>query len=225
MANNIFKPYQILSSQLNTLPIISGQFIFTTDTNLLYIDISDSQRISVSVPAATTDSIGGVKVGEGLDIDENGALINSEEDPVFSYSAAATISDSDISAWNSKQNALVSGTTLKTINQQSLLGAGDINTIYTAGEGISIANNVIKNKITSYNDLTDLPFIPTSLEDLGGTSEGYAKVNVNNNFTTSQTIKGDVNVTNELHTDKTLSVVAFGIYQEADGSYTFGKVG
>ena len=44
MANNIFKPYKVLSSKLNSLPIKAGQFIITTDTRLIYVDIDNSTR-------------------------------------------------------------------------------------------------------------------------------------------------------------------------------------
>ena len=227
MANNIFKPYQILSSQLNTLPIISGQFIFTTDTNLLYIDISDTQRISVSVPTASSNSIGGIKIGAGLAIDENGVLSNDEQDLAFLESPVAAVQEEDINAWNNKQDRLTSGTTIKTINNQSLLGSGNIDTKYIAGKGISIFNNTITNTVTSYNDLTDQPFIPNSIDDLLGNLDDYswARTDVDNNFSASQTVKGDINATNEVHANKTLSAGIFGIYQENDGSYTFGKVG
>lgn len=50
----------------------------------------------------------------------------TETDPVFSASAAYGISTTDITNWNSKQAALVSGTNIKTINGYSLLGSGDI---------------------------------------------------------------------------------------------------
>jgi hypothetical protein len=44
----------------------------------------------------------------------------------------------DINNWNNKQDALVSGVNIKTIDGQSILGSGDISTEYTAGGGISI---------------------------------------------------------------------------------------
>ena len=52
-----------------------------------------------------------------------------------------------------------------------MLGSGNIEIesgeTYTAGTGINISNtNEIINTITSYNDLTDLPTIPTKLSDL-----------------------------------------------------------
>lgn len=227
MANNIFKPYQILSSQLNELPISAGQFIFVTDTQLFYVDISDTQRITVSVPTASPDSIGGIKIGAGLAIDENGVLSNDEQDLAFLESPVAAVQEEDINAWNNKQDRLTSGTTIKTINNQSLLGSGNIDTKYIAGKGISIFNNTITNTVTSYNDLTDQPFIPNSIDDLLGNLDDYswARTDVDNNFGSTQTVRGDINATNEVHANKTLSAGIFGIYQENDGSYTFGKVG
>lgn len=52
--------------------------------------------------------------------------LTSEGDPVFSASPAAGITSQDITDWNAKQDALVSGTNIKTINNQSLLGSGNI---------------------------------------------------------------------------------------------------
>lgn len=95
-------------------------------------------------------------------------FLTSETDPtVPSYVKA--ISLADITSWNNKQNALVSGSTIKTINNESLLGSGNINitgTQYSAGDGIDITNDVISNTITSYNDLEDLPTIPEKVSDL-----------------------------------------------------------
>lgn len=43
-----FKPYKILSTQLDSLSITEGQFILTTDTNTLYADISATERVIVN---------------------------------------------------------------------------------------------------------------------------------------------------------------------------------
>lgn len=54
--------------------------------------------------------------------------------------------------FNGKQNELVSGTTIKTINGESLLGSGNIvtpNTEYSAGTGIDITNGIISISLTS----------------------------------------------------------------------------
>lgn len=141
----------------------------------------------------------------------------------------------DINNWNNKQDALVSGVNIKTIDGQSILGSGDISTEYTAGEGISIEDRVIKNTITSYNDLKDLPFIPTKITDLIGGENlpvdpdnpdeyvPWARIDKDNNFLTDQTINGDVNAI-KVKASTQLSVSSLGFYKESDGSYTLGKV-
>lgn len=53
-----------------------------------------------------------------------------------------------------KQDTLVSGTNIKTVNGTSLLGSGNIDiqgggSSYTAGTGIDITNNVISAKIAT----------------------------------------------------------------------------
>ena len=58
------------------------------------------------------------------------------------------VTASDKTTWNGKQDELVSGTSIKTINNESILGSGNITiqgggTTYTAGEGIDITNDVI----------------------------------------------------------------------------------
>lgn len=40
-----FKPYKVTSSQLNSLPIVNGQFILVSDTKQIYCDISDTTRV------------------------------------------------------------------------------------------------------------------------------------------------------------------------------------
>ena len=90
----LFKPYKILSSALNSLPIDEGQVIVTTDDQSLYIDATSNQRIKIG----TTDLA-------------------------------------------SKQDALVSGTNIKTINNQSLLGSGNINVEATAVKHIDVTDN------------------------------------------------------------------------------------
>lgn len=141
----------------------------------------------------------------------------------------------DINNWNNKQEALASGVNIKTIDGQSILGSGNISTEYTAGEGISIEGRVISNTITSYNDLKDLPFIPTKITDLIGGENlpvdpdnpdeyvPWARIDKDNNFLTDQTINGDVSAI-KVKASNQLSISALGFYKESDGSYTLGKV-
>lgn len=94
--------------------------------------------------------------------------ITTETDPTIP-SYIKNITNADILAWNSKQPLLVSGTNIKTINNTSILGSGNINIEgenYSAGSGIDITDNIISNTILSYNDLQDLPTIPTKTSEL-----------------------------------------------------------
>lgn len=75
--------------------------------------------------------ISAIKLPDGIThnlVDKTSGYIKNytETDPVFSASAAAGITLSDITNWNGKQAALVSGTNIKTINNQSILGSGNI---------------------------------------------------------------------------------------------------
>jgi hypothetical protein len=63
----------------------------------------------------------------------------TETDPIFTASAAHGITSSDITNWNGKQAALVSGTNIKTINNQSLLGSGNIS-VTSSGTSVPTAN-------------------------------------------------------------------------------------
>lgn len=145
------------------------------------------------------------------------------------------ITTDDIDNWNNKQEQLVSGVNIKTIDGQSVLGSGNIITEYKAGEGINIEGRVISNSITSYNDLKDLPFIPTKITDLIGGEDfptdpenpddtgPWARVDRNNYFRTDQTVIGDLNA-DKVKASTQLSISALGFYKESDGSYTLGKV-
>ena len=76
------------------------------------------------------------------------------------------VTASDKSIWNGKQDELVSGTSIKTINNESILGSGNITiqgggSSYSAGEGIDITNDVISvdiddEKKTIASALTEL---------------------------------------------------------------------
>lgn len=59
--------------------------------------------------------------------------IAKETDPIFKASPAAKITDENIENWSNKQDSLVSGQNIKTINGQDILGEGDI--IVEGGSG------------------------------------------------------------------------------------------
>ena len=134
-----------------------GVVIGITDVLVNGVSVVSGNTAYVIVPTRTSELI------------NNSGYITNETDPtVPSYVKA--ISLADINNWNNKQDLLVSGSNIKTINNTSLLGSGNIDiqsgSSYSAGTGIDITNNVISNTITSYNDLTDLPTIPTQTSQL-----------------------------------------------------------
>lgn len=119
-------------------------------------DVTDGDIAYISVPTKTSE------------LENDSGFITAESDPTVP-AVVKTITAFDINNWNSKQAALISGSTIKTINSISLLGSGNINvggTEYTAGTGIAISEGTITNTITSYNDLSDLPTVPDSTSQL-----------------------------------------------------------
>jgi len=76
---------------------------------------------------------------------ENGMVNFSEQDPIFSNSAAASITNSNISSWNAKQDAL-SFDSIPTENSTNLVKSGDLYTVITQNEFVAAA---------ALNDLND----------------------------------------------------------------------
>lgn len=84
------------------------------------------------------------------DLTNDSGFLTTETDPVFSASAASGITSSNISYWTGKQDALVSGINIKTINSQSILGSGNID-ISSGGGGTG--------GTTDYDELVNHPKI------------------------------------------------------------------
>jgi len=108
--------------------ITSGQVTLA----LGYTPITDSRTIN---GVALTSNISLTKSDIGLGNIDNISDLNKP------------ISTATQTALNTKQNTLVSGTNIKTLNGNTLLGSGDliINNNYTAGSGINITSNIITN--------------------------------------------------------------------------------
>ena len=128
---------------------------------------------------AFTNDAGYVNSGEvETQITSKGYITGyTESDPVFQASAASGISEQDITNWNNKlnssdlepyytsaqtdtaisnatsgkQDTLVSGTNIKTINNQSLLGSGNIEIQGGSGGG----SNIIEITQAEYDALTE----------------------------------------------------------------------
>lgn len=118
--------------------------------------------------------------------------IPEESDPVFVNSPASDITDGDIDNWNAKQEPLVSGQNIKTINNQSLLGSGNIS-ITGGGGGTS-----------DYNALENLPSIngtilvgDKSLDDLGIQPKGDYLTSVPSEYITETELEEKGYATNQ----------------------------
>lgn len=92
-------------------------------------------------------------------INENKDIVNKEyvdshsgtdieTDPIFTASIAHTLEQEDLNYWNSKQDQLISGDNIKTINGISILGDGNL----TIGENGATATDVRVNDISITSD-------------------------------------------------------------------------
>ena len=136
------------SSLLDFGDIIDGQLAGKQDT----VDDLDAiragaalgatayQKPSTGIPKA--DIQAGVIKERTSQLVNDAGFISTETDPVFSASAARGITSSDISGWDAKQEALVSGTNIKTVNNESLLGSGNITVSADTSDCEKTANKV-----------------------------------------------------------------------------------
>lgn len=157
ITNNDPQDLSIVQNENQTILINGGgDIIGITDVKVNGTSVVSGNIAYIIVPTKLSQ----------LENDEH--FITTETDPTVP-SVVKQITLADINNWNSKQDELISGSNIKTINNISLLGNGNINVggvNYTAGTGIDITEDVISNTITSYDDLTDLPTIPTQTSDL-----------------------------------------------------------
>ena len=90
------------------------------------------------------------------------------------YYTSAQTESAITQAVSGKQDTLISGTNIKTINNESILGSGNINiqggggSSYTAGDGIDITNDVIS--VTGKADTSAVTAIQDSLSGYVETS-------------------------------------------------------
>ena len=161
--NNIIitnnEPEEITVTQNENQTIIidgGGNVIGITDVLVNGVSVVSGNKAYIIVPTKTSE------------LTNDSGFITAETDPTVP-TVVKNINAADINNWNNKQNQLVSGSNIKTINDISLLGSGNLNiggVNYSAGTGIDITEDVISNTITSYEDLTDLPEIPDSTSQL-----------------------------------------------------------
>lgn len=116
------------------------------------------------------------------DLTNDSGFITTETDPVFGASPARNITASNISTWNGKQDALVSGTNIKTVNNTSLLGSGNVAVQETLVSGTNI-------KTINGNDLLGSGNIV--IQGGGGSTVSYTQTQTSGNELGTITIDGD----------------------------------
>ena len=86
-------------------------------------------------------------------LDTDGTLSSNSDLYIASEKAVKSYVDDAV---NTKQDTLVSGTNIKTVNGSSILGSGDltVSASYTAGTGIDITNNTISTIAMVITDYT-----------------------------------------------------------------------
>ena len=134
-----FKPYKILESQLDSLPIKEGQFILTTDTNKLYSDVAENERILISPDAITDLSING-KIITYTRLDGTTGTITTQD---TTYTVASDTKNGLMSSEDKiKLNAIESGAQKNTVTGVK----GDSESLYRTGN-----INITKANIQFYN--------------------------------------------------------------------------
>jgi len=111
------------SDLTNDSSFISASDLSTVATTGDYDDLTNKPTI----PSKTSDLV------------NDSEFISSESEPAFNSSVAKNITENDITNWNSKQEELESGVNIKTINNESILGNGNI--IIPRGEDGAPGNN------------------------------------------------------------------------------------
>ena len=144
--------------------------------------------------------------GKNVRVNSGGTALEFASPPTIPYQLSdlsddathRTVTDTEKSTWNAKQNALVSGTSIKTINTASLLGSGDISlqtpliadTDYLTPSTASSTYEPLKGDDDNY--VTDAEKV--ILSNTSGTNTGDQTINVGTTTTLAST--ENANVTN-----------------------------
>lgn len=185
-----FKPYKILESQLDSLPIKEGQFILTTDTKKLYSDTAAYTRILISPDAITDLSVDGTTITY-THLDGTTGMINTQD---TTYSVASETKNGLMSAEDkAKLNAIDAGAQKNTVtgvkgDSETLYRTGNIN-ITKANIGLNNVENkssaTIRGELTSSNVTTALGYTPLN-SNLKGVNNGLAELDASGKVPTAQ---------------------------------------
>lgn len=189
---------EIIISNIDPQQITINEGSHVTGITNVYVNgesVTVGSNAYIIVPTETSELI------------NNSGFINEEIDPTVPYYVKA-ITLSDINSWTNKQPLLVSGTNIKTINNNSLLGSGNITIAGGTAtdvqiDGTSITSLGVANILTeslydgATNKIATMSDVPDAISDLINDSD-FAIVNQPNTFTANQSVSGDVSIDGNL---------------------------
>lgn len=137
---NTLKTNGTITVEGTTLTYDATGTIYMTTDNVQYVPTSTTIN---NIPLSSSITLTPSDVGAQSLIDSNNKLDADLVDD--SASTNKFVTSSDKSTWNAKQDALVSGTNIKTINNGSILGSGNINVVndVTLNGNSIVTNGVI----------------------------------------------------------------------------------
>lgn len=185
-----FKPYKLLESQLDSLPIQEGQFILTTDTKKLYSDTAANTRILISPDAITDLSVNGTTITYTR-LDGTTGTITTKD---TTYSVASITKNGLMSASDKeKLDTIEKGAQANTItgvkgDSESLYRTGNVN-ITKTNIGLNNVENkssaTIRGELTNSNVTTALGYTPLN-SSLKGVNNGLAELDASGKVPASQ---------------------------------------
>ena len=185
-----FKPYKILESQLDSLPIREGQFILTTDTKKLYSDTAANTRILISPDVITDLSVNGTTITYTRLNGTTGTITTKDT----TYSVASETKNGLMSSDDkAKLNAIEAGAQKNTVtgikgDSETLYRTGNVN-ITKSNIGLSNVENkssaTIRGELTSSNVTTALGYTPLN-SSLKGANNGLAELDASGKVPTAQ---------------------------------------
>lgn len=127
----------VTKADITGLGIPGQDTIYTAGTNINIDDSNTISAVDTTYTAGTNVNISNNNVisavdtkytaGTGINISSNNVISNTQTSAEWGNITGTLSDQTDLNtALNSKQSTLVSGTNIKTINNQSLLGSGDI---------------------------------------------------------------------------------------------------
>lgn len=123
--------------QVTNIPLAD---IFNPDNYYTKQETSDLIDQKIVESSGITSGAVQTMIDESISGKADTSAVTSVNDTLTGHTADTTIhvTSSDKATWNGKQDALVSGTSIKTVNNTTLLGSGNISTLQASLDGTTL---------------------------------------------------------------------------------------